>query len=86
MSLRPGEKTAEELATMSDDEIDYSDIPQLPEEFWANARWVTPEEREAKLHLKKEIEQWIKKHGKEYPYIDAILKSYVEKQQPEKSL
>lgn len=34
--------TPEELAARPDSEIDFSDIPELDEEFWANAKVVPP--------------------------------------------
>ena len=32
------ELTAEELAALSDEEIDFTDIPELDESFWQNAK------------------------------------------------
>jgi hypothetical protein len=34
--------TLEELQALPDEEIDYSDIPELDEEFWQNAQVVLP--------------------------------------------
>ncbi len=39
-------RTAQELAEIPDEEIDYSDIPELDEEFWENAHLVRPETQE----------------------------------------
>jgi hypothetical protein len=36
----------EQLANLPDEEIDYSDIPELDEEFWQNAKLVLPEGKE----------------------------------------
>lgn len=33
----PTEKTLSELAEMSDEDIDFSDIPELGDEFWSRA-------------------------------------------------
>lgn len=41
------ELSIEELAAMPDDQIDYSDIPELDEAFWKNARLVAPEGTQA---------------------------------------
>lgn len=30
--------TPQELSKLSDDDIDYSDIPELDEDFWKNAK------------------------------------------------
>ena len=34
--------SVEELAALSDEDIDYSDIPELDEDFWKNAKVVPP--------------------------------------------
>lgn len=36
------ELTVEESAAMRDEDIDYSDIPALDEEFWNKARLIAP--------------------------------------------
>lgn len=85
MNLHKGEKTTEELLVISDDEIDYSDIPPLTEEFWANAEVVTPDMRAKKqltLRLDMEVYEWFKTKGKGYQTLmNNVLKSYVEAQQ-----
>ena len=37
------ELSIEELAALKDEDIDFSDIPKLDEEFWKNAKLVMPE-------------------------------------------
>ena len=37
------ELSLEELAALPDEKINYSDIPELDERFWANAKLVEPE-------------------------------------------
>ncbi len=39
----PKEKKISELNKMKDEDIDFSDIPELDEAFWENAEWVKPE-------------------------------------------
>lgn len=34
----PDEKSIKELQALADDDIDYSDIPELTDEFWHNAK------------------------------------------------
>ena len=51
-SLKPPYKralTLEELAAMPDEYIDYSDIPEVDEAFWQNARWEGPDERKQRI-------------------------------------
>ena len=43
--------TAGQLALLRDEEIDTSDIPELDDKFWANAR-LTPPRDQGKLHSK----------------------------------
>ena len=45
-SEKQAQLTAEQLArleALSDEDIDYSDIPELDEDFWQNAQMVNPE-------------------------------------------
>ena len=39
------ELTTEELLRLKDENIDYSDIPELDDSFWASARVVRPDQR-----------------------------------------
>jgi uncharacterized protein (DUF4415 family) len=52
---------------MSDEEIDYSDIPPLTEEFFARATWQTPTEPiEVRLQLEPELLTWFQLQGEDY--------------------
>ncbi len=42
----PTEERHRKLVEMADEEIDYSDIPSLDEEFWKNAELKHPEKKE----------------------------------------
>lgn len=65
---------------MNDDEIDYSDIPELGEDFWKNAKLVIPDQKaKISIRLDKDILEWFKAEGKGYQTkINAVLRSYVE--------
>ncbi len=39
------EMSSQELAALSDEDIDASDIPELGKNFWEHARVVMPEDR-----------------------------------------
>ena len=39
------ELTTEELLRLKDEDLDYSDIPELDDSFWASARVVRPDQR-----------------------------------------
>lgn len=64
---------------MKDSEIDYSDIPELDEEFFKNAKVVLPEPKTAvSIRLDKDVIAWFKKQGGGYQTkINAVLKTYV---------
>ncbi len=60
--------------------IDYSDIPETDEKFWANAKVNLPKTKQSlTLRLDPEVINWFKKNGKGYQTkINAVLKSYIE--------
>ncbi len=72
--------TLAELAAMSDNDIDYSDIPEATEEFWKNARVVWPERLKVHLSLRldPDIVAFFKKDGRGYQTrMNAVLRAYV---------
>lgn len=72
------ELSIEELAAMKDEDIDYSDIPELTEEFWKNARVVEPDRTTpVTLRVKKSVLEVYKAQGKGYQTrMNAVLESY----------
>jgi uncharacterized protein (DUF4415 family) len=78
--LRPGEKTAEELAAMQDEDIDFSDIPEAGPEFWANAQLVMPQPKQGiNIRIDADVLSWFKQFGKGYQTrMNAVLRSYME--------
>ena len=67
-----------ELAAMKDEDIDYSDIPELTDEFWKNARVVEPGgTTPVTLRVKKSVLEIYKAQGKGYQTrMNAVLESY----------
>lgn len=67
---------------MSDDEIDYSDSPELDENFWNEAKLVIPKKKERlSMRIDSDVLAWFKSKGKGYQTtINTVLKSYVEAQ------
>ena len=65
---------------MKDDDIDYTDIPELDDFFWKNAKLVLPGEKSLiPIRLDDDILQWFRSQGKGYQTkINAVLRSYVE--------
>lgn len=72
------ELSLEELAVRPDDEIDYSDIPELDETFWQNAELVMPEgTQQVTLRVKTSVLEAFKATGKGYQTrMNAVLESY----------
>ena len=63
---------------MTDDEIDYSDIPALDETFFEHAALYTPETQS--IVLEPDVFKWFEHQGKNYPsLINNILRKYVER-------
>jgi uncharacterized protein (DUF4415 family) len=67
------------LKAMKDEDIDYSDIPELTPEFWARAKVVMPRHKQPVfLRLDGDVLQWLKHQGKGYQTrINAILRAYM---------
>lgn len=76
--------TIEELKNIRDEDIDTSDIPELDEEWFKRAKLVMPQNKESiTLRLDKQVLDYFKAQGKGYQTrINALLKTYVEAQQP----
>ncbi len=76
------ELTAEELAALPDEAIDTSDIPELGEEFWRNARVVMPEARgktQITAKFDADMVNWFKRQGRGYQArMNAVLRSFYE--------
>jgi len=69
-----------EIEDIQDIEIDYSDIPELDDSFWDNAKIKYPENKKpVTLRLDRDVLDWFKSTGKGYQTrINAVLRSYVE--------
>ena len=72
------ELSVEELAALADDQIDTSDIPELGDDFWRNAKVVEPEGTEqVTLRVKKSVLRAYRATGKGYQTrMNAVLESY----------
>jgi len=65
---------------MSDEDIDYSDIPELDDDFFKNAEVVmTPGKKPVTIRLDSDVLDWMKAQGKGYQSrINAVLRAYYE--------
>ena len=66
------------LASLPDDQIDTSDIPELPPGAWKNAvrgRFYRPVKQPVSLRLDADVIAWLKKRGKGYQTrVNSILR------------
>ncbi len=72
----------EKVDSVSDNGIDYTDIPELDKRFWEEAKLVMPEsKKKVTIRLDNDVINWFKGHGKGYQTkINAVLKSYIQAQ------
>ncbi len=70
---------SQRLRKMKDEEIDYSDIPELDEAFFEKAVIVLPKPKASVcIRLDQEVLDWFKSQGKGYQTrINAVLRAYV---------
>jgi uncharacterized protein (DUF4415 family) len=72
------ELSLEELANMPDEDIDFSDIPELGEDFWKNAVLVMPDKTQSvTLRVKQSVLEAYKATGKGYQTrMNAVPETY----------
>ena len=77
---RPSESNWAKVDTMTDEEIDTSDIPSLDEAFFANAKLQMPKGKvPVVISIDADIMEWFKAQGEEYQrLINAALRIYAE--------
>lgn len=67
------------LAERSDSEIDFSDIPELTEDFWKNAipsPFYRPVKKQLTVRLDSDVIAWLRKNGTGYQTrMNALLRS-----------
>ncbi|NEU80767.1 BrnA antitoxin family protein [Nostoc sp. UIC 10630] len=68
------------LEAMTDEDIDYSDIPPLNDKFFENATLRIPAKRASDLiQLDPEVITWFREQGAEYKtLINSVLRRYIE--------
>jgi uncharacterized protein (DUF4415 family) len=70
----------ENIEKIQDKNIDYSDIPELKDSFWKDAKVEYPENKKpVTMRIDRDVLEWFKSTGKGYQTrINAVLRSYVE--------
>jgi uncharacterized protein (DUF4415 family) len=74
------DKRLKEIAARKDNDIDYSDIPELDEAFWKNAHLVLPKptKRQLTIRFDEDMIAWFKARGKGYQsHMNAVLRAYM---------
>lgn len=79
---KPYEKplTPDELARVADEDIDFSDIPELDEKFFEAAQLLLPTQskRMMTLRIDGDVVEWFKGHGPGYQSrMNAVLRAYM---------
>ncbi|MET3613025.1 uncharacterized protein (DUF4415 family) [Rhizobium aquaticum] len=79
MPLSPARVEELKKRADSDQDIDYSDIPELDEAFFKNAKLVEPSPKEQiTMRIDADVLEWFKARGKGYQTrMNAVLKAYV---------
>ena len=79
------EERQKKFLAMSDEDIDYSDIPPLDDEFFKNAKLVkrSPKTEQISIRVDTEILEWFRSHAQEKGYqtlINDVLRTYIKHQ------
>ena len=77
---KPSRTDWDRVTQMKDEEIDYSDIPPLRDDFFkeAHVRW-SGNKKQVTLRIDPDVIEFFKKQGKGYQsMINAVLRKYVE--------
>ncbi|MHA7880167.1 MAG: BrnA antitoxin family protein [Saccharospirillum sp.] len=79
---KPSRTDWNRLTDMEDKGIDTSDIAELDDAFFKNARLHTPPKQPVTLRLDEDVLIWFKSQGKGYQTrINNLLRRYMESQQ-----
>ena len=72
------ELSAAELAALPDEAIDTSDMPELGDDFFRNAKLVMPAgKRQVTLRIDADVLDWFRAQGKGYQSrMNAVLRAY----------
>ena len=82
MSKHDKPLTPRQIAAAKDQEIDFSDIPELDDDFWRNAELIELDRTEqVTLRVKRSVLAYFRASGKGYQSrMNRVLESYVRAQ------
>lgn len=74
--------TLEEMASVRDEDIDTSDIPEIGDDFWEKAVLIpAPGKERLTIRLDNDVLDYFKRRGRGYQSrINAVLRAYVRAQ------
>jgi len=79
---KPSKTNWSRLDKMKDEDINYSDIPELDEAFFKNAEVRLPPKQSVTIRLDSDVLTWFKKQGKGYQSrINKLLRVYMDANQ-----
>ena len=80
MNKKRTHSNLKKIDAMRDEDIDFSDIPELDDDFFKNAKVVvSPGKKQIALRVDTDVLEWMKGQGKGYQSrMNAILRSYYE--------
>ena len=72
-------KRVKKIKSIKDEDINYSDIPELGESFFKNAKLVMPKPKAAiSLRIDSDVLDWFKSQGSGYQTrMNAVLKAFI---------
>ena len=74
--MRLSKTRLSEIESLPEDAVDTSDIPELDDDFWENARRIVPENY---CQIEGEVLEWFKGQGQDYhEQINTVLRAYME--------
>ena len=70
------------IPVLKDEDLDFSEIPELDETFWREAKLVEPDRTEQiSLRIRRSVLRWFKRPGKGYQTrINRVLETHVRAQ------
>ena len=79
-NMRKKSKTdSDRIKAMRNGDIDYSDIPQLDDNFFANAIIWKPRKKQLTIRIDSDVYDYFKSLGKKYQTrMNAVLRRYME--------
>ncbi len=85
-TMNSSKERLSEIAAIQESDIDYSDIPELNDTFWANAKLKMPQTKDKiTVRIDHDIVEWLKSQGTGYQSkMNSILRQFMLAKQRQK--